>query len=234
MEKEKFEKKEEDKKIEQEKKEQEKEKTRDKKTTSKATHGSKKKIIVVDDDDDFVRIKGPIEMENLSSSQLMEIAQGMQSRAHKKRMKEQQREAKTIRTIVDILSSLLPNTNTKSFVTPIDKLGQLVINAIDQLNTFEDAAYILVEKDYKKERTKQLMSNIDKGKLSLMVNKDLLKTRLETGGKILATVSKFSLFCVEIRKKRDDSQEDLEVLREGFKPVNDNNTFWQIYCRFTT
>lgn len=77
----------------------------------------------------------------------------MQARDQKKRMKEQQREAKTIITTVDILFSLLPETDTKSFVTPIDKLGQLVINVGEQLRTFEDVAYILVENHYKKKGT---------------------------------------------------------------------------------
>lgn len=92
-------------------------------------------------------------MDNLSSSQLMEIATTMQSRAQKKRMKEQQRQAETIKITVDILSSLLPETNTESFVTLIDKLGQLVTDVGDQLKTFEDATYISVEKDYKKKGT---------------------------------------------------------------------------------
>lgn len=112
-----------------------------------------KKIIDDDDDDNSVSIKGPIDMDNLSYSQLMEIAIAMQYRTQNKRMNEQQREVETIKIVVDILSSLLPETNTGSFVTPIEKLEQLVTHVGDQLNTFEDVAYILVEKDYKKKRT---------------------------------------------------------------------------------
>lgn len=50
---------------------------------------TKKKINVEDDDDDSIRIKGPIDLDNLSASELMEIATIMQSRAQKKRLKEQ-------------------------------------------------------------------------------------------------------------------------------------------------
>ncbi|XP_059065741.1 uncharacterized protein LOC131857340 [Cryptomeria japonica] len=144
------------KKVKVEKKETEEKRTREKKTTPKITPESKKKII--DDDDDVsVSIKGPIDMDNLSSSQLMEIARAMKSRAQNKRMKEQRRKIEIIRTIVDILSSLLPKTDTKYFITPMDKLGQLITDARDQLKTFEEVAYIRVEKCYKKKRAKQLM-----------------------------------------------------------------------------
>lgn len=68
-----------------------------------------------------------------------------------------------------------------------------------------------------------MMFEIDKGKVALTVNKDILKTILETRGKILATLSKFSLFCVDLRKERDDAEKELEVLSEGFKPVNDSS-----------
>lgn len=53
----------------------------------------------------------------------MEIATTMWSRAQKKRIKEQQRETKKIKIAIYILSTLLPKTNTGSFVTPIDKPG---------------------------------------------------------------------------------------------------------------
>lgn len=60
----------------------------------------------------------------------------MQSRAQNKRMKEQQREVETIKIVVDILSSLLLETNIECFVTPIDQLGQLVTDVGDQIKTF--------------------------------------------------------------------------------------------------
>ncbi|XP_059064624.1 uncharacterized protein LOC131856734 [Cryptomeria japonica] len=115
---------------------------------------SNKKIIIDDDDDDLVSINGPIDMDNLSSSQLMKIAQAMQSRAQKKRLKEQQKEAKTMRTTIEILSSLLPEIDLENLVTPMDKLGQLVVDVGEQLKTFEEATYISVEKDYKKKHAK--------------------------------------------------------------------------------
>ncbi|XP_059066400.1 uncharacterized protein LOC131857713 [Cryptomeria japonica] len=48
------------------------------------------------------------------------------------------------------------------------------------MKSFEDAVYVSVEKDYTKKRTKHLMTNIDKGKVTLIVNKDCLKEALET------------------------------------------------------
>ncbi|XP_059068738.1 uncharacterized protein LOC131859188 [Cryptomeria japonica] len=117
----------------------EKNKSEKEKTEKKETEEKK---IIDDDDDDSISIKAPIDMDNPSSSQLMEIATIIQSRDQKKRMEEKQREVETIRAAVDILSSLLPETDTKSFVTPIDKLGQLVTDVRDQLKTFEDATYI--------------------------------------------------------------------------------------------
>ncbi|XP_059064620.1 uncharacterized protein LOC131856733 [Cryptomeria japonica] len=119
------------------------------------------------------------------------IATAMQSRAKKNRMKEQQKEAETIRNVVEILSSHLLETDTDSFVNPIDQLGHLISDAREQMKYFEDAAYVSVEKDCKKKRTEQLMTKIDKGKVALTINKDCLKKGLETKGKIVAIVSKF-------------------------------------------
>ncbi|XP_059069509.1 DEK domain-containing chromatin-associated protein 4-like [Cryptomeria japonica] len=121
------------------KKEEEENKKEEKKDT--LSPSLKKKIIIDDDDndddDDSMSIKVPIDMDSLSSSQLMEIAQAMQSRAHKKTLKEQRKEAETLRTKVEILSSLLLKTDIENLVTPMDKLGQLVVDVDDQLKTFE-------------------------------------------------------------------------------------------------
>lgn len=66
------------------------------------------------------------------------------------------------------------------------------------------------------------MSKIDKGKVALTVNKDLLKNALETRGKILDTISKFSLFCADLNEKREDAEKELEILSETFRPLNDS------------
>lgn len=52
-----------------------------------------KNKIMDEDDDDAISIQGPINMDMLSSTELMEIVTTMQSQAKKKRMKEQQKEA---------------------------------------------------------------------------------------------------------------------------------------------
>lgn len=167
---------------------------------------SKKKVVDEedDDDDDALSIQGPLDMDKLSSIELMEIATSMQSRDKKKRMKEQQNEVETIRNDVDILSSLLLETDTGNFATPIDKLGQLVSDAGEKMKSLEDAAYVNVEKNYKKKRIEHLMSEIYKGKVTLTINKDCLKEALENECKILSTVSTFSLFCVDLKKKREE------------------------------
>lgn len=73
----------------------------------------KKKVVDEEDDDDALSIQGPLDMDKLSSTKLMEIATAMQSQAKKKSMKEQQKEAETIRSVVDILSSLLDLKSTE-------------------------------------------------------------------------------------------------------------------------
>ncbi|XP_059066296.1 uncharacterized protein LOC131060025 [Cryptomeria japonica] len=52
-----------------------------------------------------------------------------------------------------------------------------------QMKTFEDATYVCVEKEYKKQRTKQLMKDIDQAKVALTVNKDHLMEALEIDSK---------------------------------------------------
>ncbi|XP_059066404.1 histone H2A.Z-specific chaperone CHZ1-like [Cryptomeria japonica] len=48
----------------------------------------KNKTLIDDGDEDSVSIKGPIDMDNLSSFELIEIDTSMQSHTHKKRLKE--------------------------------------------------------------------------------------------------------------------------------------------------
>lgn len=79
-----------------------------------------------------------------------------------------------------------------------------------------------LENNYKKKRTKHLISKIDKGKVALTFNEDYLKEALETRGKILSIVSTFSLFCVDLKKKREEDDRELEVVSESFKPLNDS------------
>lgn len=50
------------------------------------------------------------------------------------------------------------------------------------------------------------MRDIDKGKVALIMNKDQLKESLETGGKILSTVAKFSLFCDDLKIKKEEDE----------------------------
>lgn len=102
-----------------------KEKEKIEKTTKKKDEKEKAKVKqqTDDDDDDSINIQGPIDVDKLSAYELMEIASVMQSRAQKKRLKEQRKEAETIQTVVEILSSLLPETETSNLSTPIAKLG---------------------------------------------------------------------------------------------------------------
>lgn len=81
-------------------------------------------------------------MKNLSTSEMMKIASVMQSRVHKKRLKEKKVEAETIQTMIDILSSLLPETSIAYLSTPISKLGQLIADASDQIKSLKDIAQL--------------------------------------------------------------------------------------------
>lgn len=110
------------------KKEEVKEKTEEKTPDEKEKAKVKKQI---DDEDDSIGIKEPIDVDNTSASKLMEITIVMQSRAQKKRLKEQRKEAKTIQIVVENLSSLLPETDIGNLSTPTSKLGQLVADASD-------------------------------------------------------------------------------------------------------
>ncbi|XP_059065914.1 uncharacterized protein LOC131857400 [Cryptomeria japonica] len=91
-----------------------------------------------------------------------------------------------------------------------------------KMKYFEDATYVSVEKEYKKQQTEQLMKDIDKGKVALTMNKDYLKEALETSGKILSIVAKFSLFCEDLKKKKEEAEKELDVICESFKPLNDS------------
>ncbi|XP_059068496.1 uncharacterized protein LOC131859002 [Cryptomeria japonica] len=128
-------------KPEEEKEEEEKEIEKSEPKVTPLSFTSKKKIDD-DEDDDALSIQGPINMDMLSSTELMEISTAMQSREKKKRMKEQQKEVEIIKHAVEILSSLLPETDTNNFATPIDKLGQLVNDVGEHMKTFEDATYV--------------------------------------------------------------------------------------------
>lgn len=175
-----------------------------------------------DEDNDALSIQGPINMDALSSTKPMEIATAMQSRDNKKRMKEQQKESQSIQCAVDIFSSLLLETNTNRVSTLIDRLGQLVADVGEQRNCFEDASFLNVEKEYKKKRIEKLMNDIDKDKVALIVNKDHIKDAIEDGGKILSIVVKFSLFCDDLMKRKQEAEKELEGLSESFSPLNDS------------
>lgn len=38
----------------------------------------------------------------------------------------------------------------------------------------------------------------------------------------MATISKFSLFCANLKEKREDAEKELEILSETFRPLNDS------------
>lgn len=65
------------------------EKTKKKVEEKNDEEGKAKEKKKIDDDDDLINIKGPIDVDNLSAFELMDIAIVMQSRAQKKRLKEQ-------------------------------------------------------------------------------------------------------------------------------------------------
>ncbi|XP_059067583.1 uncharacterized protein LOC131858372 [Cryptomeria japonica] len=76
-----------------------------------------KKIVDDDEDDDTISIQGPINMDMLNPTELMEIASTMQFKAKKKMIRAKTTEAQTIQTIVEIFSILLLETGTDSLST---------------------------------------------------------------------------------------------------------------------
>lgn len=180
------------------KKEQEKEKI------NKVTSIEPIKSLVIqqiDDDDNSLGISGPKIVDNMSASEMMKIALVMQSRTQKKRLKEQRMEVETIQNVVDILTSLLPETTRGHLTTPICKLGQLVADASDQLKFLEEVAQNNAENSYRKKCGEQLLKEIDTGKIALSLNKDLLRKAIKTGGKILASTSNVSFFYSDINNR---------------------------------
>ncbi|XP_059071576.1 uncharacterized protein LOC131868124 [Cryptomeria japonica] len=200
--------------------EMEKEKHEQKVTSRSLTS---KKIIDDDEDDDTISIQGPINMDMLSPIELMEIASAMQSKAQKKIMKAQIKESQTIQNAIDILSSILPETDIDSLPMPINKLEHLVSLAGEQMKSLEEVAIKNVE-EYEKRRIEQLMKDIDRDRVGLSMNMEQIKEALWTGGNILSTIFNFSLFVDDIDKKRKAEQQELKVLRESFNPLNDSTT----------
>lgn len=124
----------------------------------------------------------------------MEIATVMQSRAQKKRLKEQRKEDETIQIVVEILSYLLPDTAIGNLSTPIGNLRQLVGDSSDQLKSLEEGAQTFAEKNYRKKRGEHIMKDIDTRRIALSLNKDLLRKAIKIRGKIIAYTSNVSFF----------------------------------------
>lgn len=218
--------KESDEKVDTQISEQETENEQEKEKINKVTSAEPVKSLVIqqtdEDDDDSLGISGPIIVDNTSASEIMNIATVMQSRAHKKRLKEQRMEAETIQNVVDILTSLLPETATGYLTTPICKLGKLVANASDQLKSLEEETQTYAEKSYRKKCGEQLMKEIDTGKNALSLNKDLLSKAIETRGKILASTSNVSFFYFDINNRRIETEQELEKICNAYVPLQDS------------
>lgn len=74
------------------------------------------------------------------------------------------------------------------------------------MKSFGKAAQHNVEKEYEKKIIEILIKAIDKVKVGLTVNMDIIKEALKTKGKILSTISNFSLFCDDLDKKKMEAQ----------------------------
>ncbi|XP_057822591.1 peptidyl-prolyl cis-trans isomerase-like [Cryptomeria japonica] len=200
------------------------------KTSPEIPSESKLKKTIVDDDYDSMRIKGPININNLSYLELMEIATAMQSweQVENKGEEKEANKSSTEQPVntqstetqttpdnisVDANVNVATKDNQKDLVDKEEealvkehtvenlqldtdtteeeetrkdeakkKTEKLLVDANEQLKSLEEVAHALVEKDYKKRRGEQLISESDKGKVPLTIKKDLLKTRLDTGG----------------------------------------------------
>lgn len=212
---------------EKQKDEEKQEEDHEQKVTSRSL--TSKKILDDDEDDNTISIQGPINMDTLSPTELMEIASNMQSRAHKKIMRAQRKEAQTIQAAIDILSSLLPEIDIDNLSTPIEKLDLLVTSTGEQMTSLEEATIKNVEKEYEKRRIEQLMKDIDRDRVGLAMNLEQIKEALQT---IVSTTCNFSLFLDEIDKKKKAEQHELKVLSESFNPLNDSATIFgrEVIC----
>lgn len=181
-----------------------------------------KQELLDDDDEDSLSISGPIDMTTLSASEMMKIANVMQSHAHKKRLKEQRIEAETIQNAVEILSGLLPETSVAHLPTPISKLGQLVADASDQIKSLEDASQISPEKSHKKAYGDKLAKHIENSKIALSHNGSLLKKAIESGGKYLASTSNITFFYSDISKNQVETEQEIERLCKTYVPLQDS------------
>lgn len=137
----------------------------------------------------------------MSTFEMLKIPTVMQSRSHKKRLKEQRMEVETIQNAVNTLTSLLLETAIGHLTTRISKLGQLLADASDQIKSLEEATQTYDEKSYKKKHGEKLMKEIDTGKIALSLNKDLLRKAIEKGGKYLASTSNVSFFYSDINTR---------------------------------
>lgn len=175
-----------------------------------------------EDDDDSLGIIGPIDVDSMSASKLMKIATVMQSRAQKKRLKEQRMEAETIQNAIDILSSLLLEIAIGHLSTPIGKFGQLVTDASDQLKSLEEASQTYAKKSYRKKHGEQVMKDIATGRIALSLNKDFLRKAIEIGGRIIASISNVSFFYIDINQRRTKIEKELAKICSDYVPLQDS------------
>lgn len=161
-------------------------------------------------------------MNTLSASEMMKIANVMQSRVHKKRLKEQRVEAETIQIAVEFLPSLLLEIAIAHLSTTISKLGQLVADASDHIKSLQDVAQLYVENNHKKKYGDKLAKDIDSGKMAMSQNKDLLRNDVEIGGKYLASTSDFSFFYSNILKSQTKIEQELERICKAYVPLQDS------------
>lgn len=123
---------------------------------------------------------------------------------------------------MEILSSLLLETAIGNLSTPIDKLGQFFADASDQLKSLEEATQTIAKKSYRKKRGEQIMKDYDTKKISLSLNKDLLRKAIDYGGKIISYTSNVSFLYADIVKKWTKIELELEKICNAYIPLQDS------------
>lgn len=161
-------------------------------------------------------------MNTLSASEMLKISNVMQSRVHKKRLKEKNIEAETIQNAVEILSGLLTETVVAHLPTPISKLSHLVSDASDQIKSLEDTSQMSIEKSHKKKYGDQLAKTIENGKMALSHNGTLLRKAIESGGKYLAFTLNVSFFYSDISKSQVETQQEMERICKAYVPLQNS------------
>lgn len=91
-----------------------------------------------DDYDDILAIQGPIDVNALSSSEMIKISSTLKSKAKKKMIKVQRKEAQVILLERDALLDLMLEVDCDEYATPISQLDRLMTATGEKMKSLKD------------------------------------------------------------------------------------------------